>query len=131
MGKTLIVEKGLSWSVTIYPEIQDVEAFFSPDSTDNQGFGEGVRCGHPDVLDKRIAEDADVGGGSEGGLAEIPVLSQAEIVMMQRMVRARIRMAGLTPGVRAGTPYPLSVSADVCFHQGCILWIEEAQGTLT
>ena len=83
MAEVLVRKKRLSRPIAIHPEVQDIEAFFSLIQQIIQGFREGVVRGHTDVLHKGIAEEADVGGGSQIGLGEIPVLSEAEIVVVE------------------------------------------------
>ena len=125
--EVFVVEQRLARSVAIGPEIQDVERLSALIQQIIQGFREGVLCGQPGVLDKRIAKDADVGRRSQIGLSEISMLSKREIVVMEGMGQVSIWVDLLISLVRHAGPDPHYAECKPRFGQVPIFRIEQPQ----
>ena len=125
--EVFVVEQRLARPVAMDPEIQDVERLSALIQQIIQGFREGVLRGHPDVLDERIAEDADVGRRSQIGLSEIPVLSKREIVVMEGMEQVCIRVGLVISLVRHAGPDPHGTGCEPHFGQMPVFRIEQPQ----
>ena len=115
IAEMLVMQQRLARPVAARPEVQDVETFPTLIQQIIQRFREGILHGHTDVLGKGIAEDADVGSRGQVGCAEIPMLAEGEIVVMEGVRHAGIRMIHPISRVRRMGPDPHRVSVELRF----------------
>ena len=104
VAEVRIVQKRLPRPIPAHPEIQDVEATPALIQQIIQRFREGVGRVHLVVLNERIAEDADVGRGSQIGLTDIPMLSKSEIVVIERVDQTGVGVDHRISSIRRAGP---------------------------